>query len=87
MRFFDENPVGRIMNKFTKDMGGIDEMLPKLLLEAFQILFSVLGVVAVTIFTNVKFSFLIILIGISFHQLQKMYVKCTTNMKHLEGIS
>lgn len=37
MRFFDTNPSGRVLNRFSKDMGAIDEMLPRVLLEAIQV--------------------------------------------------
>lgn len=37
MRFFDINPSGRVLNRFSKDMGSIDEMLPRVLLEAIQV--------------------------------------------------
>lgn len=37
MRFFDLNPSGRILNRFSKDMGAIDELLPRALLEAIQV--------------------------------------------------
>lgn len=37
MRFFDTNPSGRILNRFSKDMGAIDELLPKAILDAGQV--------------------------------------------------
>lgn len=37
MKFFNTNPCGRILNRFSKDMGAIDEMLPKMLLDAIQV--------------------------------------------------
>lgn len=33
MRFFDTNPSGRILNRFSKDIGAVDEMLPRLLMD------------------------------------------------------
>lgn len=54
MRFFDLNPSGRIMNRFSKDMGSTDEALPKSLLDAAQINLSMVGAILVTIYTNVR---------------------------------
>lgn len=37
MRFFDTNPSGRLLNRFSKDMGAVDELLPKAIIEATQV--------------------------------------------------
>lgn len=37
MRFFDTNPTGRVLNRFSKDIGAIDETLPKVCLETTQV--------------------------------------------------
>lgn len=37
MRFFHTNPSGRILNRFSKDMGAVDEVLPAALLDVLQV--------------------------------------------------
>ena len=45
MAFFDTTPVGRIINRFSKDMDEIDLMIPTHIKDILSDLFSVLGTV------------------------------------------
>lgn len=87
MRFFETNPSGRIMNRFSKDMGTTDEALPKAFLDAAQINLGMIGAISVTIFTNVKFAVVIIVMVVLFWFVRKIYLKSSTNIKRLEGTS
>lgn len=37
MQFFNTNAVGRILNRFSKDTGVIDEILPSTMTDVFQV--------------------------------------------------
>lgn len=37
MRFFNTNPAGRILNRFSRDVGALDEVLPMTLLDTIQV--------------------------------------------------
>ena len=43
LQFFHTNPTGRIVNRFAKDQGIVDEWLPQVLFDAMQSCFMVLG--------------------------------------------
>lgn len=42
MRFFDKNPSGRILNRFSKDIGTVDESLPMMLFNSSRVRFSII---------------------------------------------
>ncbi|CAH1738397.1 unnamed protein product [Aphis gossypii] len=47
MDFLSKTPTGRILNRFSKDLGLVDEMLPSILVRFLQIGMSTIGIVTV----------------------------------------
>lgn len=41
--FFHTNPVGRILNRFSRDLGIVDDLLPTCFFDALQLSLLVLG--------------------------------------------
>lgn len=40
MYFFNTNPSGRVLNRFSKDMGAVDENLPMAATDALSVTFE-----------------------------------------------
>ena len=79
MAFFDTTPVGRIINRFSKDMDEIDLMIPTHLKDILSDLFSVLGTLFVVCYsTPIIIAIVIPLIGI-FLFIQTSYLATSRN--------
>lgn len=87
MRFYDTNPSGRILNRFSKDLGSIDELLPKAIMDAGQIILLMFGSLIVICTANPLFLIPIFVISFIFHWIRKVYLKTSKNIKRLEGMS
>ena len=87
MRFFDLNPSGRILNRFSKDLGSIDEWLPKCMLDAIQVILMAVGSIAITAFINPLFLVPVSGLFLIFVFIRRYYLKTSKNIKRLEGIT
>ncbi|KAG8000428.1 Multidrug resistance-associated protein 4, partial [Nibea albiflora] len=47
VHFFDSNPIGKILNRFSKDIGYLDSLLPWTFVDFIQVFLQVIGVIAV----------------------------------------
>ena len=87
MYFFDTNPSGRILNRFSKDIGFLDEQLPIIFYDFWQ---SATYNIAIAIACCAIQKILIIplfFLCIATLSLRYWYLKTSTQVKHLESIS
>lgn len=77
---------GRILNRFSKDIGTMDEQLPKVMLEALQMTFVICGILVMEAIINQWMLIPIIILIVLFLLGTKFYLKTAQNVKRLEGI-
>lgn len=86
MRFFDTNPSGRILNRFSKDMGAIDELLPRAMMDCIQIALVMFGILIVIAVVNPVLLAAMLVVAIIDMLILKLYLRPSQDLKRLEGI-
>lgn len=84
--FFDSNPAGRILNRFSNDIGCADELLPKTFLLAVEILLLMCAAVLIPIASNPWLLLVAIPLTVLFVYISKYYMKSARELKRLESI-
>ncbi|XP_022166670.1 probable multidrug resistance-associated protein lethal(2)03659 isoform X2 [Myzus persicae] len=87
MNFLNKNPSGRILNRFSKDIGIIDETLPPIFVDVIQIGLMVIGILIVVGIVNAYLILPTLAIVVIFFKMRTIYLTTTCNVKRLEGVA
>ncbi|KAI8581235.1 hypothetical protein K450DRAFT_233756 [Umbelopsis ramanniana AG] len=87
MRFFDTTPVGRILNRFSKDMETIDHSLSWHATLLLQTLLGITAVVAVISAITPEFLFASVVIGIIYIFIGTYYVRASRELKRINSVT
>ncbi|KAF5287552.1 hypothetical protein FQA39_LY15881 [Lamprigera yunnana] len=87
MRFFNTNSSGRILNRFSKDMGAIDELLPTAMIDCVQIFLILIGIIAVVGSVNPWLLVPTFIIAVIFYFVRVFYLSTSRCVKRLEGVT
>ncbi|CAK6978676.1 ATP-binding cassette sub-family C member 4-like [Scomber scombrus] len=87
VHFFDVNPIGRILNRFSKDIGLMDSMLPLTFVDFYQLFLQNVGVVAVAASVIPHILIAVIPLLFIFLYLRRFYLNTSRDIKRLESIS
>ncbi|KAF9945731.1 hypothetical protein BGZ70_003646, partial [Mortierella alpina] len=87
MSFFDTVPMGRILNRFSKDQATIDEILPRTFSGYAHNLFGVLSILAVVTFSSPTLVFVIVPFSFLYMLLQKYYLATSRELRRLDSVA
>jgi ATP-binding cassette subfamily C (CFTR/MRP) protein 4 len=85
--FFDVNPSGRILNRFSKDMGCIDEVLPMTILDVKWLFLNIFCVFLLVIYIRPLVLIPTLVVAVIFVLLRKFYLQTSRSVKRIEGVT
>ncbi|EDV26683.1 uncharacterized protein TRIADDRAFT_22330, partial [Trichoplax adhaerens] len=85
--FFDTNPVGRVLNRFSKDLSQVDEDLPTTTANVVQIGIYCCGIIVPTAIFNPWVLIPAAIIMIIFVIIRKYYVSLSREVTRLEAVA
>ncbi|KAK7067583.1 Canalicular multispecific organic anion transporter 1, partial [Halocaridina rubra] len=87
MSFFDTNPTGRLINRFSKDVDTLDNVLPWTLRSWLMCFYTVLATFAAILYATYIFIVVIIPTMVIYYFVQVLYVSTSRQLKRIESVS
>ncbi|XP_041637493.1 multidrug resistance-associated protein 4 [Cheilinus undulatus] len=85
VRFFDINPIGRVLNRFSKDIGQLDSNMPWTFVDFIQVFLQILGVIAVSVSVIPWILLPVLPLLLVFLFLRRYFLRTSRNIKRLES--
>lgn len=87
MQFFESTPIGRILNRFSKDMYSVEFILPIAFKDFAYCIFDVITTLVIITISTPLFSVIIIPLFLVYFILQRIYVVTCSKLKRLDSVS
>ena len=87
MSFFETTPLGRILNRFSKDIYVIDETIPRALGSFIFVFLTVVSTLVVITAATPYFLIVIVPLLVLYLVVQRIYVSTSRQLKRLESVS
>ncbi|XP_050058893.1 ATP-binding cassette sub-family C member 4-like isoform X5 [Aphis gossypii] len=85
MWFFNNKSSGDMLNRFTKDIGTVDEFLPFVIMDCLQLFMLFLGVIFIVGYVNIYLMVPAFVMVTIFYYLRVFYLPTSRGIKKLEG--
>lgn len=87
VRFFDSTPIGRIMNRFSKDVESIDQDLAPIAFGVFEYILSIISITVLISFITPGFLIGAVFIGALYWAIAAFYIASSRELKRLDSVS
>nr|APD26519.1 ATP-binding cassette transporter subfamily C member 1 X6 protein [Brachionus koreanus] len=87
MQFFESTPIGRIINRFSKDIEAVENMIPLSYRNLVRCMFQVIVTVVMISFVTPYFLIPLVPISIVYYFVQRYYVAAMRQLRRLNSVS
>lgn len=87
LSFFETNPLGRILNRFSRDLDIVDGRLPDFFIDAVVFVIHCISIIIVICVIIPWFTFLLLLMCVAFWMLITYYQRTARELKRLDAVS
>ncbi|CAH1406919.1 unnamed protein product [Nezara viridula] len=87
MSFFDTTPLGRILNRFSKDIDVLDRDIPMMFRQCFTTIAPLVGTIFIISYSTPAFLIAVVPIGLLYFWIQKCYIATSQQLKRIESVT
>lgn len=87
LSFFTDNSSGRMLNRFSNDIGDIDSTFPISIVDYIQVTIEIVGALTLTVIVSRSSIFPVIVLLVSLYILQKYYILAFRNLRRVEALA
>lgn len=85
--FYENNPLGRILNRITRDVGIIDQTIPMTLIDLISVGMQCVGVIGLTIAKQPWLTFAVVILTIIAVPIRNLYIQTARDLQRLDSLA